>query len=150
MAAIASLVPPMPAKYTAGSAGSARVKRNVTTITDATTASAPAKRLAIKLPTFLSCRSALRHRAIVELRMEPVLVSLDVGLECHVQIILEKRDAWHFVEDDLDEAANRLAVFLRVGREARRLDQLVDSRVLVIHGVEHGVSAVVGPIEEIL
>src|ERR1700757_1741242 len=102
MAAIASLVPPMPAKYTAGSAGSARVKKTVTTITDTTTASAPAKRLAIKLPTILSCRSALRHRAIVELRMEPVLVSFDVGLEGHIEVILEKRDTRHFVEDHLD------------------------------------------------
>src|ERR1700722_11638702 len=135
MAAIASLVPPMPAKYTAGSAGSARVKRNVTTITDATTASAPAKRLAIKLPTTLSCRSALRQRAIVQLRMEPVLVSFDVGLEGHVEIVLEQRNTRHFVEDDLDEAAHRLVVFFRVGREARSLDQLVDSRVLVVHRV---------------
>jgi hypothetical protein len=47
--------------------------------------------------------------------MEPVLVSFDVGLEGHVEIVLEKRDARHFVEDDLDEAAYRLVVFLRVG-----------------------------------
>src|SRR5215470_8329699 len=109
MAAIASLVPPMPAKYTAGSAGSARVRKNVTTITEATTASAPTKRLAINVATTLLARSALCQRAIVQLGVEPVFVTVDVGLECDVEIILEQRDTWHFIEHDLDKAANRAA-----------------------------------------
>src|SRR6266566_4755669 len=77
--------------------------------------------------------------------MKPVGIALDVLLHRHVAGRLCQRNTRHLVEGDVDEALYVLLVFFLVGSEARGVDELVHLRILVAHGIEHGVLAVVTP-----
>src|SRR5271169_228200 len=102
MSAIDSGVAAGPAKYTAGSPGSTRVSRNVTTMTPISVGITVIRRVA-RLTNI--CRfsaspprtgrgkpSGLHDRAVIDLTVEPVAVAGNIGLGRHVQVRLKQRD----------------------------------------------------------
>src|SRR5258705_7346915 len=138
-----------PAKKAAGSPGSARVSRNVTTIPPASPGAAASSRRPMSFP--MGPRgSVLGERAEVELAVEPVLVAGDTLLHRHVEVRLVERHPRHLQDGEPGELAHEVRILLRIRFEARRVDQLVHLGVLVGHGVEDRVLAVVVPEEEVL
>src|SRR6266540_3999156 len=97
--------------------------------------------------------SPLREGAIVELSVEPIAVARHVLLHSDIQVGLQQRDARDLVEGLADEAAHALVVACAVtlgSRLACGVDQRIHLLVLIAHGVEHGVLAVIAPEEEVL
>src|SRR5437588_2032976 len=145
---IASSVAAGPAKYAAGSPGSARVSRKVTITTPIRLGIAMSRRFAMTA----SMRSPLHERAVVEPAMEPVLITADVLLHRDVDVGLEDRDPRHIGKRKVDEALHLLLVRrLVAGRGC--IHGAVDIRValfrLVAHRVEDRILAVIAPDEEV-
>src|ERR1700686_2301195 len=133
-----------PAKYAAGSPGSARVSRKVTITTPIRLGIAIAARLRI-IVSMVAPRgaaspcSSLRERAVIEPAVEPVFVAGNVLLHRDVDVGLVQRDTRHVGEGEIDEALHVLVVSLLVagrGRGARAVDECIHLRRLVVHGVE--------------
>src|SRR5439155_6934128 len=103
-----------PAKNAAGSPGSARFRRKVTTITPTNPGTATMRRRPTSVSTLL-----FFELPVVELPVEPVLVALDVLLHRHVEHLLVDRHARHVREHELREGAHVVRVLLLVGVEAR-------------------------------
>src|SRR5260370_17168610 len=81
----ASLVAAGPAKYAAGSPGSARVKRNVTITTPIRLGIANINRLPVMV-SMVALR--LHQRAIIEATLKPLLTAPDLLLPLHVHLLL--------------------------------------------------------------
>ena len=84
--------------------------------------------------------------------MEPVLVARYIFLHRDVDIGLVQRNAGNVGEGEIDETLHAGVVGRNVAgcrRVARPVDQLVHLRRLVAHGVEHGIVAVIAPVEEV-
>src|SRR3954451_25017041 len=196
----ASLVAAGPAKYAAGSPGSARVKRNVTITTPIRLGIANISRLPIMVSMrvvpakagthnprrkwlgkasttpqkrehtaygsppsrgrrlcVLPSRATQPHlrlhqRAVIQPAVEPVLIAGDVLLHGDVDERLVQRDAGNVGEGQIDEALHIRVIGGRIARGrgiARAVDQPVHLRRLVAHGVEHGIVAVIAPVEEV-
>src|ERR1044072_3735206 len=103
---IASLVAAGPAKYAAGSPGSARVSRKVTITTPIRLGIAISRRFRMTMST----RSPLRQHAVIHPAVERVRIAADVLLHRDVGIRLEQRDARHVGEGEIDEALHVLLV----------------------------------------
>src|ERR1700686_5743593 len=102
-----------PAKYAAGSPGSARVSRKVTITTPIRLGIAIAARLRIIVSMVAprdaaSPRSSLRERAVIEPAVEPVFVTRDILLHSDVDVGLVQRNARHIGEGEIDEAFDAL------------------------------------------
>src|ERR1700677_2467227 len=96
-----------PAKYAAGSPGSARVNRKVTMTTPIKLGIAIASRLRVIVsmvapPDAVAPRSCLYKAAVIEPAMEPILVAADVLLHRDVDIRLIERDARHVGVGEID------------------------------------------------
>src|SRR5438105_6538360 len=142
---IACCVAAGPAKNAAGSPGNARFRRKVTTITPTSPGTATMRRRPTSVSTLL-----FFELPIVELAVEPVLIALDRLLHRHVEQRLVDRHARHVGQREPREPADVVRVSLRVGVEARGVDELVHLGVLVGRRVEDGVLSVEVPEEEVL
>src|SRR6186997_429664 len=138
---IASFVAAGPAKYAAGSPGSARVSRKVTITTPIRLGIAISRRLRMTMST----RSPLGQRAIIQSPVEPVLIAADVLLHRDVGVGLEQRDARHVGEGEIDEALHVLLIGILValrGGGHGAVDEAVHVLGLVAHRVEDRILAV--------
>src|SRR5207248_6181102 len=155
---IASLVAAGPAKYAAGSPGNACVNTKVTITTPTRLGTAITSRLRTMLHTAgrilrtSGQRSRLGERAIVELAVEPVAIACHVLLHRDVEIRLEYWNPRHvderFADETLDARLVSRVIAFRCGF-ARRVDERIHVLILVAHGVEDRILAVVGPEEEV-
>src|SRR5712691_1668294 len=122
-----------PAKNAAGSPGSARFKRNVTTTTPAMPGRAAAsRRRTIRSRDDLIAGEAARlrasllgERAEIQLAVEPVLVARHALLHRHVERGLHQRHLGDVGHRDARERAHGLRVLLGIALLMRGLDQLV-------------------------
>src|SRR5580693_8202356 len=113
-----------PAKYTAGSPGSARVSRKVTITTPIRLGIAIAARLRIIVSMAApqgaaSPRSPLRECAVVEPAVEPVFVTGNVLLHRDVDVGLVQRNARHVGVGEVDKTFDALVVSLLVAGRRR-------------------------------
>src|SRR5260370_10643926 len=145
----ASLFAAGPAKYAAGSPGSARVKRNVTITTPIRLGIANINRLPVMV-SMVALR--LHQRAIIEATMEPVLIARDVLLHRDVDVGLIQRNARNICECQVDETLHILLVSRPVPRSGGvdcAMNEVVHRLRLVAHGVEDRILSVVTPDEEV-
>src|SRR4029453_16847481 len=122
---MASLVAAFPAKYAAGSPGSARIRQNVTTTTPARPGAAAASRLEsslrkdarigdvpLRAPGRGTPRSALGQLAKIQQDVNQVLVPADVLLHRHVQVELHEGQSRHVSHGHLLHLPHILRVLL--------------------------------------
>src|SRR6201993_894509 len=84
--------------------------------------------------------------------MEPVLIATDILLHGDVHIWLVKRDARHVRECEIDKVfyVHVVSGGIAICRgSARAINEAVDWRRLIIHGVEDRFSRMVAPVEKV-